>query len=162
MDTECTAQRHIPHSVTDNHASHQQVLEGVLFISAHLCYRHLLYGSQRFQSAYSPDLGAGELNGASSRPSTTQLPAQSNSEHWLLTSSARTGRKMIIVAVLLANSVNKAMTIVMRMTATGGGTPSRGCRRPPIQTDRPDSCERESKQAGERRSCISAEELILS
>lgn len=59
-----------------------------------------------------------------------------------LTSSAKTGRKMIIVAVLLANSVNKAMTIVMRMTATGGGTPSKGCRRPPIQTDKPDSCRR--------------------
>lgn len=54
---------------------------------------------------------------------------------------------MIIVAVLLANSVNKAMTIVMRMTATGGGTPSKGCRRPPIQTDKPDSCRR-----GEQRS----------
>lgn len=59
-----------------------------------------------------------------------------------LTSSAKTGRKMIIVAVLLANSVNKAMTIVMRMTATGGGTPSKGCRRPPIQADKPDSCRR--------------------
>lgn len=90
--------------------------------------------------------------------------ALSTVNHWnkLLTSSARTGKKMIIVAVLLANSVNKAMTIVMRMTATGGGTPSRGCRRPPIQTDRPDSCGRESKQAGEWGSCISAQELILS
>lgn len=62
-----------------------------------------------------------------------------------LTSSAKTGRKMIIVAVLLANSVNKAMTTVMRMTATGGGTPSKGCRRPPIHTDKPDSCRTESK-----------------
>lgn len=79
----------------------------------------------------------------------------------LLTSSARTGRKMIIVAVLLANSVNRAMTIVMRMTATGGGTPSRGCRRPPIQTDRPDSCGKESKQAAEQGSYISAQGLIL-
>lgn len=75
-----------------------------------------------------------------------------------LTSSAKTGRKMIIVAVLLANSVNKAMTTVMRMTATGGGTPSRGCRRPPIHTDKPDSCRRDRK----KWSHPPAGELVLS
>lgn len=78
-----------------------------------------------------------------------------------LTSSAKTGRKMIIVAVLLANSVNKAMTDVMRMTATGGGTPSKGCRRPPIHTDKPDSCRR-GEQKQESSSCTPAGELILS
>lgn len=57
-----------------------------------------------------------------------------------LTSSARTGRKMIMVAVLLANSVKKAMTTVMSRTASTGGTCSRGCSCPPIHADSPDSC----------------------
>lgn len=57
-----------------------------------------------------------------------------------LTSSARTGRKMMIVAVLLANSVKKAMTTVMSSTARAGGTFSRGCSCPPIHADSPDSC----------------------
>lgn len=65
-----------------------------------------------------------------------------------LTSSARIGRKIIIVAVLLANSVNKAITIVISTTATAGGTLSRGCRWPPIQTDKPDSCSRRENAAG--------------
>lgn len=57
-----------------------------------------------------------------------------------LTSSASTGRKMMIVAVLLANSVKKAMTTVMSSTARAGGTFSRGCSCPPIHADSPDSC----------------------
>ena len=57
-----------------------------------------------------------------------------------LTSSARTGRKMMIVAVLLANSVKKATTTVMSSTASTGGTFSRGCSCPPIHADSPDSC----------------------
>lgn len=57
-----------------------------------------------------------------------------------LTSSARTGRKMMIVAVLLANSVKKATTTVISSTASTGGTFSRGCSCPPIHADSPDSC----------------------
>lgn len=57
-----------------------------------------------------------------------------------LTSSARTGRKMMMVAVLLANSVKKATTTVMSSTASTGGTLSRGCSCPPIHADSPDSC----------------------
>lgn len=57
-----------------------------------------------------------------------------------LTSSARTGRKMMMVAVLLANSVKKATTTVMSSTASTGGTFSRGCNCLPIHADSPDSC----------------------
>lgn len=62
-----------------------------------------------------------------------------------LTSSAMTGRKMIMVAVLLANSVKQAIKAVMRITATGGGTVANGCKRPPIHTARPDSCQRNTE-----------------
>lgn len=55
------------------------------------------------------------------------------------TSSAMTGRKMMMVAVLLANSVKQAMKAVMKMTATGGGTCARGCKWLPIHTANPDS-----------------------
>lgn len=58
----------------------------------------------------------------------------------ILTSSASTGRKMMMVAVLLANSVKKAMTTVMSIAASRGGTCSRGCNCPPIHADSPDSC----------------------
>lgn len=44
----------------------------------------------------------------------------------ILTSSDRTGRKMMTVAVLLANSVKKAMTEVISRTASTGGMFSRG------------------------------------
>lgn len=57
-----------------------------------------------------------------------------------LTNSARTGRKMMMVAVLLANSVKKAMTEVMSITASKGGRASKGCSCPPIHVDSPDSC----------------------
>lgn len=50
-----------------------------------------------------------------------------------------TGRKMMMVAVLLANSVKQAMKAVMKMTATGGGTCARGCKWLPIHTANPDS-----------------------
>ena len=39
-----------------------------------------------------------------------------------LTSSAMTGRKMMMVAVLLANSVKQARKAVINMTAAAGGT----------------------------------------
>lgn len=55
------------------------------------------------------------------------------------TSSAMTGRKMMMVAVLLAISVKQAMKAVMRITATGGGTCARGCKWLPIHTANPDS-----------------------
>jgi len=152
----------------NNHISRQQHLKDYYPSASTLCCRHLLCFFQGFQSACSP--GAGEPYSACPSTDTAQTcPSKSKGAEeqlvlpWdYLTSSAKTGRKMIIVAVLLANSVNKAMTIVTRMTATGGGTLSKGCRRPPIQTDKPDSCRRRSKQAGEQSSYIPARELILS
>lgn len=59
----------------------------------------------------------------------------------LLTSSAMTGRNMIIVAVLLANSVKQARKAVISITAAAGGTSANGWRWPPIQEARPDSCQ---------------------
>jgi len=50
-----------------------------------------------------------------------------------------TGRKMMMVAVLLANSVKQAMKAVMSITATAGGTWARGCKWFPIHTANPDS-----------------------
>lgn len=84
-----------------------------------------------------------------------------------LTNSDRTGRKIITVAVLLANSVKKAITIVMRITATGGGIFSRGLRRLPIQMDKPDSCNEEESPEGSIRnflglaSCIGHSALVM-
>lgn len=43
-----------------------------------------------------------------------------------LTSSAMTGKNMIIVAVLLANSVKHATKPVINITAAAGGTSARG------------------------------------
>lgn len=110
--------------------------------------------SQGFWRAWSPGAGKWPSACPSTEPTQTCPPQGLGKEgqrmSWScqdLTSSAKTGRKMMIVAVLLANSVNKAMTTVMRMTATGGGTPSKGCRRPPIHTDKPDSCKGESENS---------------
>lgn len=65
---------------------------------------------------------------------------------FVCTSSAMTGRKMIMVAVLLANSVKQAMKAVMSMTATAGGTWARGCKWFPIHTANPDSyCQKKKK-----------------
>lgn len=58
-----------------------------------------------------------------------------------LTSSAMTGKKMIIVAVLLANSVKPARKAVISITAAAGGTSAKGWRWPPIQEASPDSCQ---------------------
>lgn len=58
-----------------------------------------------------------------------------------LTSSAMTGKNMIIVAVLLANSVKLARKAVINITAAGGGTWAKGWRWPPIQAASPDSCQ---------------------
>lgn len=142
--------RPIPHSEINNHISHNK--EGLFSFSAHVRLQDLLL--PRVLKSLKP--GAGKLPSAcpSTEPTQTCPPQGPGKEgqrmSWScqdLTSSAKTGRKMIIVAVLLANSVNKAMTTVMRMTATGGGTPSKGCRRPPIHTDKPDSCKGESENS---------------
>lgn len=63
---------------------------------------------------------------------------------WLkpvLTSSAMTGKNMMIVAVLLANSVKQATKAVINITAAAGGTWAKGWRWPPIQEASPDSCQ---------------------
>lgn len=52
-----------------------------------------------------------------------------------------TGRNMIIVAVLLANSVKQAKKPVINITAAAGGTSAKGWRWPPIQEASPDSCQ---------------------
>lgn len=52
-----------------------------------------------------------------------------------------TGRKIMIVAVLLANSVKQARKAVISITAAGGGTSAKGWRWPPIQEASPDSCQ---------------------
>lgn len=52
-----------------------------------------------------------------------------------------TGKNMIIVAVLLANSVKQATNPVINITAAAGGTSARGWRWPPIQEASPDSCQ---------------------
>lgn len=58
-----------------------------------------------------------------------------------LTSSAMTGRNMMMVAVLLANSVKQATKPVISITAAAGGTSAKGWRWPPIQAASPDSCQ---------------------
>lgn len=58
-----------------------------------------------------------------------------------LTSSAMTGRNMIMVAVLLANSVKHATKPVISITAAAGGTSAKGWRWPPSQAASPDSCQ---------------------
>ena len=52
-----------------------------------------------------------------------------------------TGKNMIIVAVLLANSVKQARKAVINITAAAGGTSAKGWRWPPIQEASPDSCQ---------------------
>lgn len=51
-----------------------------------------------------------------------------------------TGKKMMMVAVLLANSVKKMTTKVMVKTASVGDTFSRGCSWSLIHNDSPDCC----------------------
>lgn len=156
--------RPIPHSEINNHISPNK--EGLLSFSAHVMLQDLVL--PRVLKSLKPR-SRKITQCLSQHRANTNLPPQGQGKEgqrmsWScqdLTSSAKTGRKMIIVAVLLANSVNKAMTTVMRMTATGGGTPSKGCRRPPIHTDKPDSCRRgEWKQ--QSSSCSPAGDLVLS
>lgn len=52
-----------------------------------------------------------------------------------------TGKNIIIVAVLLANSVKQATKAVINTTAAAGGTSAKGWRWPPIQEASPDSCQ---------------------
>lgn len=59
-----------------------------------------------------------------------------------------TGRNIIMVAVLLANSVNVARNAVISITAAAGGTSAKGWRWPPIQEARPDSCQRTQERGG--------------
>ncbi len=56
----------------------------------------------------------------------------------LRTSSAKIGRNIVAVAVLLATSVNAAVITLKTNTRTSGGNPSNFVNTSPISADNPD------------------------